>query len=91
MFNKVVCFLPTASKNESYAAGLSVTPMLGTRNNASCPTPTLRGSPGRESPEFAEHGIDTARKTLLRFLYLTCFLQGVSCGILEPFCQNAVM
>ncbi|XP_077518556.1 MFS-type transporter SLC18B1-like [Amblyomma americanum] len=72
------------------AAGLSVTPMLGTRNNASCPTPTLRGSPGRESPEFAEHGIDTARKTLLRFLYLTCFLQGVSCGILEPFCQNAL-
>ncbi|XP_075543295.1 uncharacterized protein LOC142577727 [Dermacentor variabilis] len=61
--------------------------MASTGYDAACPSPAPPGSPGRDSLDL-EQGIETASKTLLRFLYLTSFLQGVSCGILEPFCQN---
>ncbi|KAL1427603.1 hypothetical protein MTO96_017301 [Rhipicephalus appendiculatus] len=67
------------------AASLSVPAMAGTGNEAEGAGPS--GSPSPDSLDV-EHGIETASKTLRRFLYLTSFLQGVSCGILEPFCQN---
>ncbi|XP_070391339.1 MFS-type transporter SLC18B1-like isoform X3 [Dermacentor albipictus] len=74
-------------EREFDAASLSVTAMSGTGYDAACPSPAPPGSPGRDSLDL-EQGIETASNTLLRFLYVTSFLQGVSCGILEPFCQN---
>ncbi|KAH7969580.1 hypothetical protein HPB52_019799 [Rhipicephalus sanguineus] len=72
------------------AASLSVSAMAGTGNEAECLSPGPSGSLGRNNLDV-EHGIETASKTLRRFIYLTSFLQGVSCGILEPFCQNEML
>ncbi|XP_077558190.1 uncharacterized protein LOC144173807 [Haemaphysalis longicornis] len=37
-----------------------------------------------------EQRIDIPPRIRLHFLYLTAFLQGMSCAILEPFCQTAL-